>query len=155
MKYITRDLYLSTQSATAESHRRWNEACAAYRAELAAIKSRLPPAMRSFSDITLHDGIVKSAVRPRPDCVELQVDASNNPWGPRGQFRVVFSGVPQVEGLSEIVGDEWLYEEVHLDPDGGFEYCILLLRSEFRVVADDVTFETVSRAEEAVVFRVQ
>jgi len=43
-----------------------------------------------------------------------------------------------------MIGDDWLYEEVHLHPLGGFEYCVLLWHSEFRVVADDVIFEPLS-----------
>jgi hypothetical protein len=82
MRYITRQLYMSMQGAEAtwdEASRHWHEVCNAYQSELAAIKSRLPPGMRS-SLVTLHDGIVTSAVRLRSDGVELCVDASNNSW---------------------------------------------------------------------------
>jgi hypothetical protein len=80
--------------------------------------------------------------------VELRVDATNNPWGPKGWYRIEFKGVREVEGLTEMLGDEWLYEEVHRHPLAGFEYCVLLRRSEFRVVADDVVFEPLSESEE-------
>jgi hypothetical protein len=144
MRYYTRQLYKSLQQPpypSDDAERRWHEAVAAYHAELLAIKPQLPPSMRAFADVTLHDGVVKSAERPTPDRVELSVDAGNNPWGPRGLFRVAFGGVSEVEGLAEVVGDEWLYVEVHLHPEGGFDYCVLLWKSEFRVVADEVMFE--------------
>jgi len=103
--------------------------------------------MRSLADDTLHDGYVVSVATPRPGSVELRVDASNHPWGPRGWYRVEFVGVREVEGLDAIVGDDWLYEEVHLHPSAGFEYCVLFSRSEFRVVADDVIFEAIPNRE--------
>jgi hypothetical protein len=49
-----------------EVNRRWHQACASYQEELSAIKPRLPPGMRSFADVTLHDGVVRSAERPEP-----------------------------------------------------------------------------------------
>jgi len=148
MRYITRQLYQSMQggsgSSPEEVNRRWHEACECYQAELNSIKACLPPGMRSFAAVTLHDGVVNSADQSRPGCVELRIDATNNPWGPRGWYRVEFRGVREVEGLADIMGDDWLYEEVHLHSLGGFEYCVLLWRSEFRVVADEVIFETMS-----------
>ncbi len=105
--------------------------------------------MLTFSEVTLHDGVVESATQPCPDLVEIQVDATGNPWGPRGRFRIGFLGVKEVEGLPEIIGDIWLYEEVHLHPFAKFEYCILLERSEFRIAADEVIFESISNAKAA------
>jgi hypothetical protein len=152
MRYITRQLYQSMQGGSGlppgELTRRWNQACEACETELSTITPRLPPSMRSFSKVTLHDGVVNSAGRPRANCVELRVDASNNPWGPRGWFRVEFKGVQEVEGLANIIGDDWLYEEVHLHPSAGFEYCVLLWHSEFRVVADEVVFEPVDASND-------
>jgi hypothetical protein len=50
--------------------------------------------------------------------------------------------VRAAEGLDEGVGAWWLYEEVHLHTEAGFDYQVLLGRgaypSELRVVADDV-----------------
>jgi hypothetical protein len=151
MRYITRQLYQSMQGGSGlppdELNRRWREACESYQAELNAIKPRLPLGMRSFAEVTLHDGVVRSALQVRPSCVELRVDASNNPWGPRGWYRVEFKGVLEVEGLTDVIGDDWLYEEVHLHPSAAFEYCVLLWRSQFRAVADDVVFQPLSESE--------
>src|SRR5690242_19447534 len=122
MRYITRELYESIQAMLGmpqkeakETSRRWDEACQSYQSELSTIKSSLPPSMRSFADITLHDGVV-TLVAQRPGCVVLRIDATSNPWGSTGWFRVEFKGVRQVEGLAEMIGDDWLYEEVHLHP---------------------------------------
>jgi hypothetical protein len=150
MRFFTRQLYESLQQPPYppdDAERGWCETVEAYQAELRVIKPRLPPAVQAFADVTLHDGVVKSAERPTPDCVQLRVDASNNPWGPRGLFCVTFGGIREVEGLPAVVGDDWLYEEVHLHPGGRFEYCVLLWRSEFRVVADEVTFEPLVAAK--------
>ena len=55
-----------------------------------------------------------------------------------GYFQVVFTGVKAVSPLDDIVGAWWLYEEVHLHSDAGFDYRVLLTDGEFRVVADDI-----------------
>jgi len=92
--------------------------------------------MQKFSEVTLHDGIVKSADLVNDELL-LRIDASNNPWGPRGLYQLRFAGVDTAEGLDAIVGDDWLYEEVYAHPIG-FDYQVLLSRSEFRVVAATV-----------------
>ncbi len=92
--------------------------------------------MQKFSEVTLHDGVVKGAELSNGHLL-LSIDATNNPWGPRGLYEVRFTGVHAVEGLDAIVGDDWLYEEVHAHPVG-FDYQVLLWRSELRVIAATV-----------------
>jgi hypothetical protein len=58
-----------------------------------------------------------------------------------GVFRLCFTGVRHVEGVTNLVGDEWLYEEVHLHAEGEFDYQVMFWRSDFRVVADDIEVE--------------
>lgn len=154
MKFITRDLYQGMQgepdaSDADDFEARWKRACDGYREQLANIRPQLPPRMQAFADATLHDGVVRAVDRPSPSEVVLDVDATRNPWGPVGVFRIRFMGVRLVEGIDDLVGDDWLYEEVHLHPDGGFDYRVLFWRSDFRVVADDVEVQPLAASPPA------
>ena len=154
MKFITRELYQGMQgepdSPDADDlEARWRRACDGYRIHLDAIRPQLPPRMQAFADTTLHDGVVRAVNRPTPSELVLDVDATRNPWGPADFFRVRFTGVRHVEGTDDLVGDDWLYEEVHLHPDGGFDCRVLFCRSDFRVVADDVEVQPLAAAPQA------
>jgi len=149
MKFMTRELYQGLQNEPASAEfanfdARWKSACEAYRARYQAIRMRLPTQMQRFSEETLHDGKVRTVDRRSPSELVLVVDARQNPWGPRGIFRIRFTGVRLVEGTDNLVGDDWLYEEVDLHPDGGFDYRVMFWRSDFRIVADDVDVRELS-----------
>jgi hypothetical protein len=117
---------------------RWESQCSAYRAHLELIRSQLPTSMQAFCDTSLHDGVIKNVVWTQAGAIQLQIDASSNPWGPIGHFRLIFTGVKDVSHLDALAGQWWLYEEVHLHPDAGFDYRVLLTEGEFRIVADSV-----------------
>jgi hypothetical protein len=143
MKFITRDLYNAMQCRpdTPESQAafaRWEAQCAVYRVQLESIRRQLPASMQAFCDTSLHDGVIMATTRPQPATVQLDIDASNNPWGPTGYFRLVFTGVKDVSPLNDLVDEWWLYEEVHLHTDARFDYRVQLTNGEFRVVADHV-----------------
>jgi hypothetical protein len=144
MKFITPDLYLGMQPPNDTDDRiaLWQQACESKNAHENRIREQLPPGMRSFSQNTLHDGIVLKAERPHPDELILEIDGTRNPWGPIGFFRLRFTGVKEVDGIDSLVGDDWLYAEVHLHPQAGFEYRVLFWRSDFRVVADEIQIES-------------
>lgn len=149
MKFITRDLYNAIQCEpdTPEfdaAEARWESQCSAYRAHIESVRSRLPESMQVFCDTTLHDGVITAAARPRRDSVRLEIDAWNNPWGPTGRLELIFTGVKDVSPLDDLVGQWWLYEEVHLHPGAGFDYRVLLDEGEFRVVADNVELSQTS-----------
>jgi len=143
MKFITRELYNAMQCPpdTPESDAadaRWESQFSAYRAHLESIRARLPPSMQAFCDTSLHDGVIKAATQPTPDSVQLEIDASHNPWGPIGYFHLKFTGAKDVSPLDDTVGEWWLYQEVHLHANAGFDYRVLLTEGEFCVVADNV-----------------
>jgi hypothetical protein len=54
------------------------------------------------------------------------------------RITLTFTGVEAVEGLGDIVGDWWLYDEVHMSDGSAFDYRVLMQDSEFRVVAKEV-----------------
>ena len=116
----------------------------AYSAHLDKIRPKLPPRMQTLAGTTLHDGVVVAASRPSGSEFVVDVNAADNPWGPRGAYRLRFTGVRQVDGFDTLVGDYWLYEEVHSHAEARFEYRVLCARSDFRVVADDVDVQPVA-----------
>ena len=119
----------------------WRQGCEAYRAHFDGIAPRLSPTVVEFAKNTFHDGIVEAVYRISDSEIGLDINAWHNPWGRRGRFRIKFKGVHEVEGITNLVGDDWLYEEIHLHSAGAFEYRVFFWRSDFRVVADDVELE--------------
>jgi hypothetical protein len=134
MKFITRELYQGMQvfSRADDFEAEWRRRCDAYQHHLCEIRHQLPPGMRAFSEQTFHDGVVRSVVCPTPSALELVVDVTRNPWGLRGIFRILFTAVREVDGIQNLVGDHWLYEEVHLHDAGAFDYRVLFWKADFR-----------------------
>ena len=168
VKFYTRERYAAMQGSpglrTWLAERRWDRADREYAEHLANITSRLPPSVVEFSALSLHDGVVESAVLADKETLVLHFEGRGY-WGPHqakvGDFAadlakapdtvgvalpaiepsaldVTFAGVRLVEGLDEIVGGWWLYDELHAADDGAFDFQALLSRSEFRVVAHGV-----------------
>lgn len=57
--------------------------------------------------------------------------------------------VSEFKIMKDIVGDTWLYEEVHLSDTGKFEFHVLLYSSEgflnlneLKIIAEDVSIES-------------
>jgi hypothetical protein len=144
MLFFTRAMYQAMQEDDADIADRWRRTCDAYREHHDRVRPSLPPRMRAFAETTLHDGVVRGVTRPESSVLVLDVDATHNPWGPRGIFRLTFTGVRAVEGIEQLVGDNWVYEEVHLDPEGGFDFRVLFDATDFRVVATEVEVQDVS-----------
>ncbi len=153
----------------ARFERLWNALIDEYADHLAAIKPALPKSMQEFASVSLHDGKVTFAQLKQGRVAALELEGTGL-WGPRvaeyaeviesaraslkgsharavalpriGVSRVTltFAGVETVANLGEILGDSWLYHEVHLSDSDRFDYRVLLRESEFRVVAREVTF---------------
>ena len=140
MKYFTRQLFDAMQTrdeaAFNEAKSKWDANSVSYREQLQQIRSTLPRSMQEFCGTSLHDGVVTTASIKPDSTVSLEIDASNNPWGPTGKFRLVFDGVHSLSVADDIVDDCWLYEEVHLHSNAAFEYCIMFEGTDFRVAAD-------------------
>lgn len=135
MKYFTRQRYRSIQQDSRKAERDWKKASADYARHLGIIGEELPESSRQLCGLTLHDGVVRSVRRARHKAVVV-VDAGNNPWGPRGKFELLFTGVRTFTMRGSVVGDWWLYEEVHLST-AGFALHVLLQRSSIIVAASE------------------
>lgn len=140
MKYFTRarfDALQCDEGARLEAAQAdWDEAVDAYQQHLAEVQPSLPASAHVLSGVTLHDGRVV-ATRRDDDAFVLEVDSTHNPWGPKGHLRLRYTGVAACEIQGDILGDGWLYEEIHLH-EAGFEHRILFDGSELRVAAAHV-----------------
>jgi hypothetical protein len=150
--FLTRELYGFIQRPDVPwdvKERRWRAAVEALWEHHVRIRPRLPESMRAFSGTTLHDGVIRVVRRPSAGEVILEIDGRGCAQEPRGLFTLAFRGVKEEEGLNESVGAAWLYEEVHLHAEAGFDYRVLVGRgievSEVRVVADEVEFRVIER----------
>jgi hypothetical protein len=148
MKFLTRAIYNAMQGdpdrpEVESADAKWEANGLAYQAHLESIKPQLTKSMQEFCDTSLHDGVIESYGQPRSDVVELQIDARENPWGPVGFYRLVFTGVQWHTILENLVNEWWLYQEVHLHDEAGFEYRVLLTEGEFCVVADNVELQKI------------
>jgi len=137
MKFFTRTLCEYVQSIEAPEML-WEPAIKSYDEHLRQIKPMLPPRMGELADNTLHDSVVLDVTRPTASTCAIQLDARQSTGRYRGLVRLTFLGVRAVTVTNVLVGDYWLYEEVHLHPSAAFEYAVLLFRSELSIVADDV-----------------
>lgn len=141
MKFFTRQLYNAQQGdpdlpQVIEAEKEWDIVSDEYQKHLNSVRPKLPKSMKELCDTSLHDGIIRS-VEQDGDEISLQIEGCGC-WGPGGQLELIFHGVRSTQGIEDIVDDYWLYEEVHLSKDAGFEYHVLLHKSEFIIVADSI-----------------
>ncbi len=122
---LYREMQGLPQAEWEQYNAKWRRACDAYGAAFAKINLDSGH-MEIFAEKTFHDRRSSRRIsRPTDSELVLDIDATGNPWGPIGVFRIKFRGVREFEGIGNLVGDEWLYEEVHLHPVGGFDYRVL------------------------------
>jgi len=144
MKFFTRERYDAIQHDSRKAERDWNQAVHDYAKHVDKIRAQLPASACQLLDLTLHDGTVSSVDHPDPAVVRIVVDASRNPWGPRGIFALTFSGLNAATFHGPTIGDWWLYEEIHLS-EAGLGLHVLLRRSELVVDAAAVTIESLTK----------
>ena len=138
MKYFTRQRFRAIQGDSRAAERDWKKASTSYAQHIREVRPQLPPSTRAVSTLTFHDGIVRALDRQSRNRIRLTVDATNNPWGPRGTFNIDFIDAVTCLARGPVVGDWWLYEEFHLAP-AGFALHVLLHSSSFVISASDVT----------------
>jgi hypothetical protein len=154
MKYFTRELHeLSqpkrglTEDEEEASWPRikalWDSAQAEYRRVFASVVPSLPAGARTFfENVHMHDARILS-VNHGPDNTVAMVFDTKGSFLPGKRFFVTFHGVKTTEGLTALEGEWWVYQEVHPSNLGAFDLQVLCARTEFRVVADDVSCGTV------------
>lgn len=138
MKYFTRQRFRAIQGDSRAAERDWKKASSSYAQHIREVRLQLPPSARAVSMLTFHDGIVRALNRQSRNRIRITVDATNNPWGPRGTFNIDFIDAITCLARGPVVGDWWLYEEFHL-ARAGFAFHVLLHRSSLVISASDVT----------------
>jgi len=116
----------------------WEYVCKMYKAEYENIKYKLPLSMQELRNLYLHDAKVLSLKKDSNDMLNIELDS----------YSLTFKNVSQLEITDDIIGDSWLYDEVHLSDRGKFDFQVLLYSQqgfstlhEFRVIADDILIE--------------
>jgi hypothetical protein len=145
MKFFTRERYDAVQRDSRRAEREWDQASHDYSKHVEQIRAQLPTSAHGLLELTLHDGTVGSVEHPAPGILRIVVDASGNPWGPRGIFALTFAGLNEATFREPAIGDWWLYEEIHLS-DAGLGLHVLLRRSEMIVDAAAVTIDVLTGA---------
>ena len=99
----------------------WN----AYREYLDGLKADLRDRVQAIVELALHDARIfwkEISI----DTVELLVADRAVKTQPTRVVRILFAGVSDMEGLNDAEGRWLLYDEIHLNDDGTFDYCALL-----------------------------
>jgi hypothetical protein len=154
MKYFTRQLsdmsqpkYYRTeeemQAAWPRIDALWKEARAEYQRMLATVLPSLPVGARTFFDkVQMHDAKVLSVTTEPNDTLTMVFDTTGS-YLPGERFQVSFQGVKQAEGLAGLEGEWWVYEEVHSSDLAAFDLQVLCEKTEFRIVANDVSYSAI------------
>ena len=141
LKYFTRQRYQANQKGSVVAAQAWDVAGAEYAAHLRSIEGLLTESIRPICATKFHDAEVTGVDQSSSGSVRIVLDATSNPWGPRGIIQISFSGVAAFAQSGQVLGDTWLYHEVHL-ARCGFELHVLLETSEFVIEAMSVVWET-------------
>jgi hypothetical protein len=147
MQYFTRKLYTLQQGdpslqAVKNASKLWDDACILYKNHFENIKNLLSENIKIFAEKTFHDGIIQKIDNSKDGQVVIFIDCSNSPWGSVGQLSLIFKDVRTFDVEGDIVGDDWLYEEIYFQDDNYFDYQVLLGKSEFRIVARDIIIKS-------------
>lgn len=154
MKYFTRQLYDMSQPKSYRTQEEeeaawpriealWKEAQAEYQRMFAAVLPSLPVGARTFFEkVNMHDARVLSVTTEPNDTLTMVFDTTGS-WLPGERFQVSFYGVKQAEGLTGLEGEWWLYTEVHPSDLAAFDLQVLCEKTEFRIVANDVSYTAI------------
>jgi hypothetical protein len=143
--FFTRQLYRGIQPKSGwarRADREWRrrlKVCIRYEA---AIRPLLPLSVVQFLRKNFHDAEVESIVQ-RSSKLLLVLDArpcaSGSYQGHR--VRLTFGGVLHRVRTHGLVGQWWLYREVHLSSHAKFSLHLLFTESELEIEADDISIE--------------
>ena len=141
------------QRPTEETCKAWDRLLKEYESHLKSIKSSLPENAWLLANLSFHDATVKSVEMPSKREVVITLYGG---WVPQfresygmipkeylegNTHRLSFTGVKKAWVPYSIVGDDWLYEEIHVSDIAAFDYQVLLWKDEIRIQADGVKIE--------------
>jgi len=149
MIFFTRELFLGYQPKSGRERaamREWDRNSDIYQAYRHIIRPLLPRRIVQVADGSLHDAVVRRVVQSK-NKLELTLDTSGSfsRFCPR-PIRLTFTGLRRQVSIRGLVGQWWLYDEVHLSPRTRFNLQVLLTESELEIEANDVKFERAKAA---------
>jgi len=167
MKFFTRERYLALQvhalppedvdpDDVQQADAMWNAGEQDYQRLIDECFFSFPEGAQKFIDMSsMHDAVIESTEElPKEKTVTIVVvyPPRNGHRGaryPGTRYTITFHGTSIVEGLEGIVGDAWLYQEMHPSDTSAFELHVLCIKGEFRVAANDMNVSTESFGESA------
>jgi hypothetical protein len=109
-----------------------------YHRYAAVIAPLLPAEVARFDQSGPHDAVVTS-INQEPGVLTIALDATNALGQFRGrQIRLTFSGVKKKVKASGLVGQWWLFQEVHLSSRARFSMHVFFDRQEIEIEADSL-----------------
>lgn len=146
MQFFTRELYdrsqTSDESLWADNEAEWDAANTRRNELFNSLRDSLPHAVQEFfADMSLHDSVMQSVSRGGPHQIAMLLDTRGAPWITGTRCTLEFSSVRLGEGIDDLSGHWWLYDEIHSAEPGAFDLRVLCDKSEFRIVAGDLRIE--------------
>lgn len=144
MIFFTRELYLGYQPKSGRERaamREWRRNGEIYHVYRHVIKPLLPRRIVQIANGSLHDAVVRRVVQAKGK-LELTLDTSGSFSRFRPHpIRLTFTGLRKRVPIRGLVGQWWLYDEIHLSPRSRFNLQVLFTDSELEIEADDVKLE--------------
>ena len=115
-----------------------------YAAHIKTIRDSLPDGARALSSLSFHDATIKEVKHVSKKEIQILIESGGYDILSKrsleyGGYTLSFFGVKKEWVPYTIVGETWLYEEMHLSDVAAFDYQVLLDKDEIRIQADDVT----------------
>ncbi len=123
---------------TSETSRAIDKVFADYASHLRTIRGSLPEGARALADAIFHDATIREVKHLSKRELHIVVEGGGYGALDYGEYTLSFTGVRKAWVPYTIVGDTWLYAEMLLSADGGFDYQVLLVKDEIRIQATDV-----------------
>ena len=112
----------------------WNQQIEAYDEHFKMIQDELPQSVRTFSEYSFHDAVVRNLAQPEERRITLELEV----WPGKVSYRISFLEVKDFSLPDPIVDCWWLYEEVSLHDTGQFRLDILFTNAQGFIVADSL-----------------
>jgi Protein of unknown function (DUF4085) len=130
---------------TSETSRAIDRLFAEYASHLKSVRDSLPEGARALAGVSFHDATIKAVKHLSKKEVEIVVEGGGYGNLDYGEYTLSFTGVKKAWVPYTVVGDTWLYEEMHLSADNAIDYQVLLVKDEIRIQAADVRLIPASR----------
>jgi len=135
----------------------WKDTFEDYKRYYETIEKSLPESLVGLKkECNLHDCKIVSIARNDD---EVKIELESGGFIGEGLYTVTFKDVKLIDMPFDILGNVWVYDEIHLSDLGKFDFQVLLdsmdgflNKRELRIVADDILIENKINRENAEIF---